>query len=552
MSEDGGKTERGCQSETVGTPSMCPSPDQVPRPSSPDGGDGVRYDAIPASQLARERCEAIDWLVEGLVPRGSVALIAALQGRGKSWLALDLAYAAAAGGRWMGQFPVKRSRVLIVDEENQVPLFQRRLHLAAKGRQCAVPDDVFVLAGKGVNFDDAASFEALRQEIIQKRPQLVIVDSLIRVHRRDENEAIAMASVFHRVNELVQECGVTFLLVDHQRKTPGRSSDWALTVRGSTEKLASVDVAFVITQPNHAHHFVVNHVKSRWSQPVEPFTFAIEDTDDHGVAVRYVGEEGVAKEDKRLARAKKVILDILRDGRKKRQDLKREAKLQGVSEKMMDETLEALMPDGEGKVDRERWHEGRAHGWDYWLCEPAEVGASDREHAEERESDDPIRETTHGEPRFEYQPCEGAGDEPSDGQDFRGRKSDDASEEFRVEDIVARVAEEEGIERTDQVTGILLWLFDEWELEDDICQVSAPWRSETLILKALNDCGVSELEALGAVRLLLDEEQIGEREGPEGREYRLLHGGEDGSLDGRDGGGEPGDPSGESSEDDFD
>lgn len=530
MSEDGGHTERGRQSETVETPCMCPSPDQLPRPSSSNDGDGLRYEAISASQLAQERCEAIDWLVEGLVPRHSVALIAALQGRGKSWLALDLAYAAATGGQWVGRFPVKRSRVLIVDEENQPPLFHRRLHLLATGRRCAVPDDVFVLAGKGVNFDDADSFKALRQEIARKRPQLVIVDSLIRVHRRDENEATGMASVFRGVSELVREYGVTFLLVDHQRKTADRSGDGALTVRGSTEKLAFVDVAFVISQPKDGHHLVVAHVKSRWSQPVEPFAFVIEDTDDQGVAVRYVGEEGVTKQDKRLGRPKNVILDILRDGPKKRHDLKREAGPRGVSEKRMDEALEALVE--EHKVDRRGWREGRAHGWEYWLCEPAEVGASDREHAEERESDDPIGEATRGEPRFEYRPCEGAGDEPSDRQDSRGGKSDDASEEYRVEDVVARVAKEHGIDRTNQVLGVLLWLFDEWEQNDDLCEIYDPWRSQTLIVEALKGCGVSELEVLGAVRLLVDEEQIEEREGSDGREYRLLHdGGDDGASE---------------------
>lgn len=49
------------------------------------------------------------------------------------------------------------------------------------------------------------------------------------------------------------------------------------TLGHSKEKLAFVDVAFVINQPKDEHHLVVKHVKSRWSQPVEPFAFVIED-----------------------------------------------------------------------------------------------------------------------------------------------------------------------------------------------------------------------------------------------------------------------------------
>ena len=539
MKTDGGPAETVRQSETMKTPRVSPYPNERDRLSSPNGGDDIRYDAIPASQFAQEGCKAIDWLVEGLVPQGSVALIAALQGRGKSWLALDLAYAAATGGRWMGQFPVKRSRVLIVDEESQRSLLERRLHLLASGRRCAPPDDVFVLAGKGVNFDDAASFDALRQEIIRKRPQVIIVDSLIRVHRRDENEATGMASVFRRVSELRRECGVTFLLVDHMRKTVDRSGDGALAVRGSSEKVASVDVAFVITQPKQGHHLVVEHVKSRWSLPVGPFAFVIEDTDDQGVAVRYVGEESVTKEDKRLGRAKKVILSILQDGPKKRNEMKPEAKLQGVSEKMMDEALGALWE--EKKVDKQMWQEGRAHGFEYWLCRPPNVGTSDREHAKEPKPDDPIGETTRGDEAEQRQPSESEDDESSDRQDSRRQKSDDASEEFDIADFVVRYAEEHGIDRTDQVTAILGWLLDEWQTWDDICQVAAPWRTETSILEALKNYNCSELEALGAVRLLVKEEQIGEREGPEGSEYRLLCGGSDGSPDDEEDGQEPSD-----------
>ena len=65
--------------------------------------------------------------VIGPLLRGSVTLLRSSPGLGKSWLALSLAYAAAAGGSACGWAAPRPARVLYVDAQMPLALLQARL-----------------------------------------------------------------------------------------------------------------------------------------------------------------------------------------------------------------------------------------------------------------------------------------------------------------------------------------------------------------------------------------------------------------------------------------
>jgi RecA-family ATPase len=371
-----------------------------------DGSYGDQYDAIPASELLREGDGTVGWLIEGLIPRGSIALIRAPEGCRKSWLALDLAYAATVGGGWMGRFPVSKSRVLLVENQSQEPPLGERFKKLAKGRGCHIPADVLVMEWE-VDLDDDLAFQMLRGKVADQRPQLVIIDPLIPAGRGDENQDAALDGIFRRIGELVIEFGVTLLLVDHGRGSGRERGDGSSTPGASADELAFVDVAFTIERPNG--QLVLSHLKPRWNQPMEPFAFAIEATADGGVVVRGTTDLTQAEEERRLeanekatktvvgeatARdasdprrdkrqaelddAKKMILIILGHEWMKRQEIKREAKARGISEKKMDAALKALVED-EGRAEMRTCHEGRRRWLEYRLSQGPQHGSSDRE-----------------------------------------------------------------------------------------------------------------------------------------------------------------------------
>lgn len=231
--------------------------------------------------------KTIDWLLDGIIPPKSAGLLAGDSGVGKTWITLDLALAVATGTDWLGQFPVKQGRVLIVDEENADILLRVRLDklLNARGLNPAnVP--IRFLVGVGVNFAPVkdnkgrvitnAGYEKLLRTIKAYQPALVIFDSLTRCHTANENAAGEMAQVFANVKKLVNETNTSVLFTHHTRK--GNGGDYGDRIRGSTDIRAFVD--YTLFAESVSGSVLMTHDKSRWSTPVAPFTLSFDSTED--------------------------------------------------------------------------------------------------------------------------------------------------------------------------------------------------------------------------------------------------------------------------------
>ena len=119
---------------------------------------------------------------------------------------------------------------------------------------------------------------------------------------------------------------------------------------------------------------------------------------------------------------------------------------------------------------------------------------------------------------------QGAADESSDRQDSRGRKSSDPSGQSWVEDTVARLAEEHGWNRTEQVVARVLWLFDLWRDEDETSGIHDEWKSEARVVKQLQMWGIQELEALGALHIAVTHKWLQMRKYLAGREVKRQYG----------------------------
>ena len=191
----------------------------------------------------------------------------------KSWMLLDLALELGRGGKWLGHFRTAQNRVLYIDEESSEELLRHRTRklLVSKESTDEGPDVRFVV-GEGVSFQDEASVERLRQLLRKERPGLVVVDSLIRVHRAEENSATEMAGVFKNIKNLVREFGCVFVFADHQRKSGAFKVSLDLALRGSSEKVAFVDSLLSLNRLKE--DLIVEHSKSRYAQPVTSFVLS--------------------------------------------------------------------------------------------------------------------------------------------------------------------------------------------------------------------------------------------------------------------------------------
>ena len=173
------------------------------------------------------------WLLDGLVAKGDVTLLTGPPGVGKSWVTMGLTTAVVEGkSEFLGQAVLGQGRVLYVDQENPDDVVYNRLHqlgLTAHGRA-----NLRYLWNQGIRVD--RNPDDFIEEALDFAPELIILDSLTRLHTQDENSAGAMAALFNEgIQPLARDTGAAVLLIHHTNKQGGE--------RGSIDIVASVDAA---------------------------------------------------------------------------------------------------------------------------------------------------------------------------------------------------------------------------------------------------------------------------------------------------------------------
>jgi len=239
-----------------------------------EAGSGTySYDALNLSAPPPE----YEWLVDGVIARGDTTLLVGEPNVGKSWISLSLAVAMANGDdTWIKWNMNHHGRVLYVDEENPHDVVYHRL------RQLGLKnyDNIRYLHRQGVRLD--RRFDRFLDEAITYQPQLIVLDSLTRLHTQDENSAGAMAKLFNdSINVLTNETGAAVIVLHHTNKSDSNSS--YTKTRGSSDIGAAVDCGLE-ARAEAPGRFGLVHFKSRRRQAGEVTHIEIRDTET-GVAL---------------------------------------------------------------------------------------------------------------------------------------------------------------------------------------------------------------------------------------------------------------------------
>lgn len=180
------------------------------------------------------------YLVDPFLARGEVAIVYGDAGVGKSTLALSLACALASGSKSWLDFKLDTSnpRVMVVDEENpHVYIHQILSAFGVAGKDAA--DNIHYIACGGVQLDEEP--EKLYEDAMIVRPSLVIIDSLSRIHTRNENATEDMNAVFNTgIIPLARDLNAAVLLLHHI----GAGENASNRPRGSTVIKAAGDTSF--------------------------------------------------------------------------------------------------------------------------------------------------------------------------------------------------------------------------------------------------------------------------------------------------------------------
>lgn len=194
--------------------------------------------ALPLGEFMEAEAQETQFLVEDLIPRGGVAILAARPKVGKSLLAFNLAFALAEGKPFLGHETTK-TKTLIVQLEDPSPEIRKRLNTMAPECQSEFDHEIFIRAGSSLGNEEA--FKRLPEVIKQNDIGLVVIDPFVFfAGGLDENDAAKMGEFFGKIRKIAFDTGATILIVHHHRKSAG---DGGEGIRGSSAILAAVDVA---------------------------------------------------------------------------------------------------------------------------------------------------------------------------------------------------------------------------------------------------------------------------------------------------------------------
>ena len=220
------------------------------------------------------RAEERRWLVTGLWAEEAVGIIGGEPKCCKSFLALDLAVAVAAGVPCLRRFPVTRpGRVLLYAAEDALHIVRQRLEglcLAAGVQLSSL--DVQVITSPTLRLDLEADRANLDETVAKLQPRLLVLDPFVRLHRIDENASGEVAPLLAFLRELQRRHAVAVALVHHAKKGGGRARA-GQALRGSSEFHAWGDSNLYLRRQGDDLTLTVEH-RAAASVPAIPLVLA--------------------------------------------------------------------------------------------------------------------------------------------------------------------------------------------------------------------------------------------------------------------------------------
>jgi hypothetical protein len=261
-----------------------------------------RYQPGPATQgpfhsetidTFLEDIKEVEWICKPFIARKSIGFVVGLPATLKTWLCADLAVECAQeNGLWLGLFSVTKCKVLFIDQERWKGETQRRflsILAAKKLSRSLLKDSLYLKSGTTIRLNIDSSYQAFRTELLEMRPELIIIDSFATFHTLPENDRTEIQKVLERIKELRNEIGCTFLFINHENKMAYPNGEpqgepTMGTMVGSIGIGAAAEFCLTVrkVQDNTS---LVWHTKATQAQPAKAFYASVVDVPE-GVVVR--------------------------------------------------------------------------------------------------------------------------------------------------------------------------------------------------------------------------------------------------------------------------
>jgi hypothetical protein len=259
---------------------ITPSPDTI-----------RKFEDIP--DLMSMEIPPLEWLVDGLISRGSMTLWAGADGTGKTYLVQKMAVAVASGTKFLGR-RCQQAACLYLDYENPAYAIKDRLEVLAGG---PVPN--LKVWGTWLEQQPPQLGNSLLLEIAREARPLIIVDPFRYAHGAEENDSTAMMGVMQQLRYCAAK-GSAVVILHHVAKAEGSNG------RGSTAIRGAVDLAYVQTMDAESGLISVRCDKNRFGEA--HYSITIRPDFDEGT-FEVTDSPAFMRRNQELETLKKIITD---------------------------------------------------------------------------------------------------------------------------------------------------------------------------------------------------------------------------------------------------
>lgn len=233
----------------------------------------------------------INWLIEGVIEKGSNGMMIARPKAGKSFTVLDMAIALAAGQSWLpgpgtaGFYIPNPVRTHVVSREDNPHTSQWRGIKLADGRQAAMADlrDYLYIntrmQSNDMKVDDPDMLNALIRDLEKGRCEFLILDVFRKLHSAEENDNTEMQRVIDCVSQIQDKVGCQIAIIHHDNKR----EDATLTERArgasAIAGFAEWIIGLKVVNPEEAKHLWVREmeIEIKAALPPDNFYYMIKD-----------------------------------------------------------------------------------------------------------------------------------------------------------------------------------------------------------------------------------------------------------------------------------
>lgn len=234
--------------------------------------------------LERNPPPPVRYIVAYLLAEATLNLLFGKAFGGKSLFALMLALHAAAMLEFLGFTFPRPLRVLYLDEEMGVSLLSSRIEKMKSGRPEFRNPDVLQRVGffsrAGLRLDDEKKLEFMRRNVGEFPggvPDLILMDTLRRMHRGEEKDSGEMAKLMDTCSSLVDEFKTTLVPIHHSKKGPNDDEgDWREAARGSGDLIAASQTVIALWKSSDLLFSMRADVKA--SGEIQPFPMTLDPT----------------------------------------------------------------------------------------------------------------------------------------------------------------------------------------------------------------------------------------------------------------------------------